>query len=62
MKDKFLEPKKKRMLKKSFRLPVDIWDVIKELSEDHNTTTSIVVRMILNEFINDYKLRQYEGI
>lgn len=55
------EPKKPKMLKKSFRLPADVWDVIQELSEDHNTTESVVIRMILLNFINDYKLNQYEG-
>lgn len=54
------EEKKVKMLKKSFRLPVDVWDVIKELSEDHNTTESVVIRMILNEFINDYKINQWK--
>jgi predicted DNA-binding protein len=58
---KIKEPKKPKMLKKSFRLPVDVWDVIKELSEDHNTTESVVIRMILLNFINDYKINQYEG-
>lgn len=60
MNKKDKEPKKQVMLKKSFRLPVEVWDVIKELSEDHNTTESVVVRMILNEFINDYKLNQWK--
>lgn len=47
--------KKEAMVKKSIRMPQDIWDVLIELSEDYNTTPSTVMRIILLKYITDYK-------
>lgn len=47
--------KKEAMIKKSVRLPQDIWDVIIELSENYNTTPSTILRIILRKYILDYK-------
>lgn len=52
--------KKQPLLKKTLRIPVDIWDVILELSEEHNTTPSVILRIILKKYIYDYKKVQYE--
>lgn len=52
---------KEPLLKKTVRLPADIWDVILELSEDHNTTPSTIIRILLRNQITEIKEKQYEG-